>query len=179
MRFNRGELDVIKALFKDNDFLLKTLRKFFFQGVMTKEEQDALDRFKENALAMKILRKTLIPEIDPDSPFNQYADVFIGISTKDRSSEYVAMEVNAMAGLQDYLTKRFNKLEDKNAESYPLRYYIDFGGRTNEEMHLLLATRNALLYHIDMHIQELGILAEIKDETFEQEMERKLKDSAK
>lgn len=177
--FSRDEMRLIKGIFKDNLLLIKTIRKFFFQGEMSEEEKKMLGMLKSLG-GLPILRKCLLPEIDPESPLFQFADVYNGISTKDRSTEFVNTEIEAKMLLGKYLDNQFDVLENGKANEIKLRDLVDFGKHTNPtERHIFLACRNALLMHIDTMMQMIKTLSEIKEETADERSARLKKDSSK
>ena len=65
MRFTDQELATLKGAFKDNDPLLKLLRKVF------------------------------LPELDPNAPLGQMIDIWMATSTKDKTPEQIAIELTA------------------------------------------------------------------------------------
>ncbi len=104
MRFTDVELKLIQATFKDNESLLKLLRKVF------------------------------LPEFDPNAPLGQMLDLWmtIDITTKDPETAYV---------------------------------------------HLL--ARNQLIMHLETQLLQLKALANIENETEEEQKARIKKDSSK
>lgn len=65
MRFTEQELAIFKGAFKDNEPLLKLLRKVF------------------------------LPELDPQAPLGQMIDIWMSTATKDRTPEQIAIELTA------------------------------------------------------------------------------------
>lgn len=176
--FNEDELKIVKNIFADNPKLIKVLRKFFFQGELNREEEIILDVFKQTN-GIKVLRKFLLPEIDPNSPLHQYADLFVSVSTKDRSTEFVAMEIASRLLMVYYLKKQFDCLENKKISDIALKSWIDFEGKEEKQSHMELGARNALLNHLDFQFQCIKALADVKEESPEQIKAKQKKDSAK
>lgn len=176
--FNEDELKIVKSIFAENPKLIKTLRKFFFQGELNREEKTILDVFKQTN-GINVLRKFLLPEIDPDSPLHQYADLFVSVSTKDRDTNFVAVEIASRLLMVDYLKQQFGVVENKETSRIMLKDWIDFEGKDEKRIHIELGARNALLNHIDFQFQFIKALADAKEENPEQIKAKQKKDSAK
>lgn len=177
--FSRDEMRLIRGIFKDNPNLIKAVRKFFFQGEMTAEEKNLLGMVKSLG-GVKILKKCLLPEIDPESPLFQFADVFNGISTKDRNTEFVNMEIESKLILAQYLQGQFEILEGRTEiNDVNLKELINFENKEPVKRHIQLGCRNALLIHIDTMMQMIKTLSEIKEETADERSARLKKDSSK
>lgn len=82
MRFTEDELDLIRATYKDNEKLLKLLRKVF------------------------------LPEIDPEAPLGEMIDLWMGIKTnEDMSDEQVATQVRVRNMLINHVDQMLMQLE--------------------------------------------------------------------
>lgn len=73
MRITPEEQDLIKATYKNNEPLLKLLRKMF------------------------------LPELDPNAPVGQMIDLYRTIQTKDRNAEDIANELTARNMVIDHV----------------------------------------------------------------------------
>lgn len=51
--------------------------------------------FKNNEALLKLMRKMFLPELDPQAPFGQMIDIYHTIQTKDRNPEDIAVELMA------------------------------------------------------------------------------------
>lgn len=51
--------------------------------------------FKNNESLLKLMRKMFLPELDPKAPFGQMIDIYHTIQTKDRNPEDIAVELMA------------------------------------------------------------------------------------
>src|SRR3990167_5997921 len=58
------DIALIKMTFKDNDFLLFAIRKFFFQWKLTDDEQKVLDNFSANKPVIALLKSMIFPDAD-------------------------------------------------------------------------------------------------------------------
>ena len=179
MRYSDEELTDIKALF--NEDLLMVIRKFLFQGELNEAEQDAICSFRDNKTGLKLLRKTFLPTIDPNAPLFQFADIWIGISTADRPTNLVWIEMSMKDILGQYLDVQLRMLEGevvKPKEVIQLKS-LEFNENKNpEKAHVELGARNMILAHIDSMITQLKILA-TREETTDEKVARNTKNSSK
>ena len=180
MRYSDEELRDIKAFFTENTLMV--IRKFLFQGELSEGEQVVIDGLQGNKAGLAVLRKTLLPTIDPSAPLFQFADIWIGISTADRHTELVYLEMQMKEILGKYLEFQLRKLEGlaiKIKDVINLKD-LEFDQRKNpQEAHIDLGARNIILAHIDSQIMQLKILASQKEETPAERVERQKKDSGK
>ncbi len=143
------EYDLIAQLFADNEKLLMTLRKHFLQGEMTESEQSLIKGFAKNPQAMELLRKTLIPDINPEAPVGQLVDLWVSIDTKNKLCEDAHLEMKAKAIFEDYLYQQFDLLTGKSADNIRLEDLIYNELKDSETAFIDLQARNTLLVHID------------------------------
>ncbi len=146
------EYDLMAQLFADNVKLLMTLRKHFLQGEMTESEQSLIKGFAKNPQAMELLRKTLIPDINPEAPVGQLVDLWVSIDTKNKLCEDAYLEMKAKLIFVKYLEQQFTLLEGKPvhiADLIRLEQFIFNNDKDPEFAFIDLQARNTLLVHID------------------------------
>lgn len=184
MRYSDDELGHIRALFADDggEKSLMIIRKFLFQGTMSNLELEFLSNFRQNPESLRLLRKTLLPEIDPESPLFQFADTLIGVSTADRHTEIVWLEIQMKTILEKYINDQLRQIEGepvKVSQLINLKSLASFNRKTPQEAHIDLGARNMILAHIDSMMLQLKILANQKKETPDEKVTREKKDSLK
>ena len=180
MRYDSGELKLIKSLFDKNDALIMALRKFFLKGTLTTEESNLVTGFASSSTNVTLLKKTILPEIDPSAPLFQCVDFFVGVATKGRATSDVIIEVGIKDGMKSYFEAMFNTLVGtKNNKEIILNDYLSFRGKSDEQIHVALGTRNSIIAHLDFQLKQLIILAAMKEETPEEVATRRGKDSTK
>lgn len=180
MRYSDEELSLIKNTFCENDELLRALRKVIFQGVLNDEEMKIIRSFNVQPEAVKVLRKTILPEIDLDAPFFQMVDLYVNIDTKESSIEKAYPMAVARDMVVDYLDQQFKVLIGE--EEKPTIIFSKLHspkGKDIEAAFTELAARNTLLQHVDFQLLQLKTLAGQKEETIEQTKARIFKNSAK
>ena len=127
-----------------------------------------------------LLRKSLIPEIDPEAPFNQVIDLWVSIDTKEKLAEDAYLDMRARDIVIKYLEEMFNLITGKGSSCRELKSLIYNEGKDKETAFVELQARNTLLTHIDLHLQELRILAISNSELSPEEQQKKIQmDSSK
>ena len=177
MRFTDAELSLIKGLFAENEALLYTLRKSLLGFVLDESETAVIKGLSKEAL--KLIRKTFLPTIDPASPFFQMTDMAmaLNIDMKEKSEEEALPLIIAKAIEIQYMEEAVRKLE---GEDITFTYNLnDLAVLTDENVFVNITARNYLLSYIDSNCKQLEFLAGKKDETVEQTVARLQKNSAK
>ena len=177
MRFTDYELGIIKVTFKDNDILLMTLRKFFLQGELTNEEKDMVRNFGANKPAVAVLKKTLLPEIDPNAPLFQLVDIWLNVETNGSNPEKAYFEMQSRQIVKEYLEIQFKILNGENVGMIDLKSLEYNKNKGAIEAFVDLGARNLFLILLEKLFQELKNLAELKEETEEERNARLKKES--
>jgi len=180
MRFSDGDLTILKYTFADNDELLYTLRKVFLQFELTADEQKLVKALTPELLA--IIKKELIPELDPNVPLFQMQDLFNVVNFQEPDLFKLGMEIEARLIEKKYLQQQFEILA---------------GGRGNGEIILAnllpkdtfvagerdgityLSARNLIVRHVETQLNVFKLLAGQSNETVDQTKERLQRDSAR
>jgi hypothetical protein len=178
MRYSDEELRIIKSAFAENDDLLRIIRKVFLQIPLDAVEMSVLVSLQKEVLG--ILRKTILPTIEPNAPLHQVIDLWMTIDLKDKSPSEAKILFESRKKLIDYLDQQLEILEGKRK-----RTTIKFAGlediteKTTDEMFIDMMVRNTIITHMEMQLDMLSRLAGLKEETPDQTMERLKKDSTK
>ncbi len=178
MRYSDAELSAIKNTFCENDSLAKTLRKFFLQGEMTTDEINVIRSFTSQEQSVKLLRKTLMPEIDFDAPAFQIVDLYMNIDTKTDSVDRAYPLICARDLMYDYFAQQFDILEDKKAKTeIVFKTLHRAAGKEAFQAFIELSARNTITQHIESQLYQLLLLAGKSQETVE-ETKSRLRESA-
>ena len=158
-RYSETELSLISNTFYENDDLLMAIRKFFLQGELDAQEQSHIDRLTDET--KDIIRKNLLPEIDPNAPLHQVVDLWISIDTVEKLAEDSYLDMKARKIVIDYLAQQFERIESGRMDlpHIKLKNLIYSDTKDQETAYIELKARNTLLQHIDRHLEELRVLA--------------------
>lgn len=181
MRYSDRELETIKSTFAENDELLIAIRKHFLQLPMDALEQALLVTLKNDKLALGVLRKTFLPTIDGNAPFNQVIDLWMTVELKNKEPELAYFDLKSRELLINFLEQQLNLLEGvSTSEEIKVSEFTKIGSKMKApEVYINFITRNTLVYHIEQQLSVFSILAGQKNETIEQTKERLRKDSSK
>jgi hypothetical protein len=182
MRYDDKELELIKRAFAENDELLIAIRKHFLQLPMTAIEQSLLVNLKSDEATLKVIRKTFLPTLDGDAPFNQVIDLWMTIELKGKDPKEAYNEIVARELLIDYLEQQLKVLEGgvPSVNDLQLADLTKVYAKTQAEaMFAKFVMRNTLISHTEQQLFMFSILAGQKTETIEQTKERLKKDSAR
>src|SRR3990167_9845278 len=178
----KQEIALIKMTFKDNDFLLFAIRKFFFQWKLTEDEQKVLEGFSANKPVIALLKSMIFPDADSqvNCPLFEPVDLWCQVNLMqdpdtafwDMRSKMIVIDYfearfcalrGGDIGGREFASLAFNK--NKETASYAVEAFID------------LKARNFVLLHVDKKIQQLQIIANESEETEKERDARQKKDS--
>lgn len=177
MRYTDEELALMKNTFSENDELLVAIRKVFLQLPLQQFEKELIQGIAQHEEVITLLRKSILPEIDGDAPFNQVIDLWMTVETKDKEPESAYLQLVAREKLINYLEQQLKVLTG-GAEKIKFSTLVDLS-KPKDEVFTNMIMRNTLIHHIEMQLNTFSILAGQKNETVEQTRERLLKDSLK
>jgi len=156
-RYTERELSLISNTFLENNDILMALRKFFLQGELNIQEQTLIRGLNQDTIS--VIRKNLLPNIDPNAPFHQTVDLWVSIDTLNKLAEDAYLDMKARQIVIRYLEEQFDRLERGNSIGIKLKDLIFNDRKDKETAFVELKARNTLLTHIDRHLEELRILA--------------------
>jgi hypothetical protein len=184
MMFSKAELSIIKNTFAGNDDLLFAVRKVLLQFPVSEYEQQILKE-QINPEVMAVLKKRILPDLDPDAPLNQLADIRVTMTEmlKTRQPDENAVLFAAMDVGVTYIEQQLQKLSGYEVEEkIKLADLRQFSGSPVADCFDTQARLQAYLFilgYIDPRLLDLKIMAGIKEETPEEQEKRLKRDSTK
>jgi len=180
MRYTDQELSIIKNTFSENDGLLKLIRKIMLQLPLNAVDLSNLKlSFKGKKELLDVIRKTFLPTIDPEAPFNQLIDLWMTVNILEKLPNEAEPHLIARDRLIKYIDQQLRYLETgKEGDSK----FNDFNWSKDKDQYdnySDLVTRNTMISHTEQQLSMLSVLAGMKDETVEQTKDRLKKDSSK
>lgn len=172
MRFTDAELETIKVNFAENEELLIAIRKAILGITPTAFESTMLSSLKTNDNLYNLVHKTFIPEITGDEPMNQVIDLWMTVQVDNKDEWVIDALLESRAELISYLKAALSDIRN-GTDTKPFNILEQPQGYTR------LVTRNTIISHIEMQLNQLFLLAGTKDETAEETIKRLKKDSAK
>lgn len=195
--FSNAELSIIKNVFADNEELLYAIRNVFHQFPLSDTQLKSLQT-QITPEVIAILKKRILPTLDPDAPLSQLADIRVTLTEqlKTKSIQDMAPLLAAKETEMTYLRERFEALECIVKGEEPAKdalKLVDLANFTNvseflpEEaqfenaFHAVvgLTAYLFLLGYIDPRLNDLKIIAGIKEETPDEQKKRLERNSTK
>lgn len=177
--YTEKEEQLIVSAFKDNEQLAKAIRKHLLQMPLNAVDQSLLIIFNNNPDLGKIIRKVVLPVLEPDGKLKQIMDLMMTIKLEE-TIHGTYLNILARIKLINYLDQQLKRLEKQEvAEKIKLDKLISIKGKTEDKMYIDLIARNTAVKHIDESLFNLYFLANMPKETPQQIQERMEKDSSK
>lgn len=181
--FNKAELQLIKAVFSDNDDLLYAIRKVLLQGNLTENEVNSI-RTQVTPEVYAVVKKRILPDLDLDAPFGQIGDLYRTLAQQlsSKDSDQMAAQFDAKKLEVDYLSQQFEFLKDIDKPQTSTMIRLDELKfiTTNHYMNYVNHTaRDFIIGFVDSMLNMLKVIAGEKTETPEQQKERITRNSSK
>jgi len=178
MRFSDSELLVLKYTFAESDELLFTIRKVFLQFELDEDEQKAIKSLSPELLA--VIKKEMIPELDPNVPLFQMQDIFNIVNFQEADVNKIDMEIRARMIQKEYLEQQYEVLIQANVEEkIKLKDLLPAKDKPMANAIINLSARNMIVKHIDTQLHVFKVLAGQKDETVSETKDRLQRDSSR
>lgn len=188
MRYSEEELNLIKGTFAENDDLLKTIRKVFYQMPLTAIDLSRLELVFHNKPAIqKVVRKTFLPQVEAELPIQQNIDLWLTVKIKDLMVQEAGAHLDSIQLWIDYIDQQLKVIETgkyQKKQKISFAKLVDIRPKkdefmTSEQKFVKVLARNTIVNHVEQQLQQLNILAGLKAETPEETIERIHKDSSK
>lgn len=181
--FSDGELSLIKNTFADNDEYLFAVRKVLLQFPLSEVERGMVKSFTSSAV-YELIKKRVHPDLDPDAPLFQLADLYQGLTNEllSKGVEEMSPRLDSKQLQIDYLDQQFEVLRDIDNAPPPviiLDRMKQIKGVEKYDAYVGNLTRNHTLSWVDSSLNYLKVLAGKKDETPEEQKKRLERDSSK
>lgn len=187
--FSDAELSLIKNTFAgDGEDFLYLIRNVLLQFPMSEEDKKKLKGVM-SAEVYRVVKKKLLPEVDPDLPFGQLGDLNQSLTNdlKVKGVEDMAPLFAAKRLEIDYLTQQFEYLMDVEREFTPsivldemavINRHGEQGAANVYDNYVNTTARNWLLGYVDSFLIQLKTLAGSEKETVEEAKKRLTRDSS-
>ena len=167
-RFTADEINLIKNTFFENEALLKIIRKKFLQLPLHQFEKIAGASLLSKDV-LKIVRKMILPEMDGDAPITQITDhwQFYRESSQPNFIQYSDKYIEARRIMINYLEGQMSWIEGKGEGKMNFKDLTIFDDFEN------LYARQMIVDNVELGLNQLLLMASIKEETPE-EMNKRL-----
>ena len=183
MRYSQDELTLIKGVFAENDDLLKSIRKVFYQMQLSAVDLSMLSlAFKGKENIHKIMRKLFLPTLDADVPFQQNIDLWMLMKLKELPVEEASVHIDSIKTWIEYMDGQLKNIESgkyNKKTKISFKKLSDIKDKPAYEKYADMLARNTIVNHVEQCLAQLLLLAGLKEETPDQTIARLQKDSNK
>jgi len=170
-RINDADKAVIRNTFFNRQDLIIAVRNLFF-GQATMHEMEEVKAAFESPETRRVLRKVILPTMQPDDPLKQSIDLWQTVKIDDVEDNRVYQLVEARAALIEMLEQSLQLL-DNGGVGEPVDLSVD--PKTADFVRLM--ARNSFISHVETQLVMIVTMAMTTPETPEEAMLRMKKDS--
>lgn len=165
LTLSEKEQELLKTVFKDNEYLLKLMRSLFFGFDLTDKEKGIIQTTFKNVDVREAVRKKIYPILSNEPPIGQIADFWLGTETQifgaSRDTIYQAIQSKLL--VKDLFEKGLALLTDPNGE----RVSLEIGDISTDILQTKLLARNLYLKTIETGLQMIMMTSNVKKEDAE------------
>ncbi len=165
-RFTDAEIGIMKSVFAENKALLKIVRKFFLQLPMSDTEKTLLAQVKTREV-IQVIEKCMLPTIDGDAPFHQVIDLWMTIKLDGMTPDTAIYHIKSRDVLIKYFDAMLKEIKGETVETIKLDSLLFSEDKDADDNFTDLLTRNTIIGHVEMQINQIFVLAGKKDEDVE------------
>lgn len=171
------ENELLKMVFKNNDYLLKLTRNVFFGFPITDEEKRIVKETYGNAALKEIVRKKFYPIFGDEMPIGSVSDFWGGTEQNllGQHRDTICQNVLSKQEVLEMLGKGFNALTDykKIDLSYNPKLSL------NDDLAVKLLARNLYIRTVETGLNFIKIVANQKEENKKETAKKLLKNSSR
>lgn len=172
-----NEIELIKEIFADNEFLLVAVRKLFFGVDISESEKKLIKTTFAKDEVVKLLQRKVFSLNNYETPVGQLSDFWLGVESQifGASKETIKQAVESKKKVYAMFVKAFDLLKNPDGEKVD----ISIENMEIDELGINLLARNLYMMGIENGLNAMNIIAGKKEETLEQTLQRIRVDSAK
>lgn len=171
------ELALLKSVFMENDFGLRSIRSLFFGYDITPAENEWIKNTFQNAELREAFRKKIYPLMDNESPIGQVTDFWLGTETQifGASRDTIFQAVQTKLLVKSYLEQALSLLSNPDGEKIELANPVS----DVDPLQVRLLARNLYIKTIETGLLFIKLAVDAKPETKEEMKKRIAKNSNK
>lgn len=176
------QVNLIKATFKDNEYLLKAMRNLFFGFPVSEEEKTLIKgTFSGNTELKEVVRKKIYPVFSDtiDLAVGNMADYWLDVE-KDILGAFpdaINQRVSSKQQVSEMLAQAITLLENPDGTKVDLSYNPKL--LMNDPLQINLLARSLYIRTIGQGLTLIKMIADMKEETVEEKKKRIQADSSK
>lgn len=179
LMYTEKEIDLIKSVFCENEFLLKSIRKLFFGADMTQEEKDLIVNTFKGKEIKEVFRKKVYGLENMETPIGQLSDFWIGVEQQifGAGRDTIRQAVESKTIVLGMFETAFDLLDNPDGERVITKY--DPKTFISDELGIRLIARNLYMKAIETSLLTVKAIAGQKSETLDETVKRLKQDSTK
>lgn len=173
---------LIRSTFKDNEALVKTIRKAMLQQKLNAVDLANLLSLMPNKDLQRILRDYLCPELNEDTPIGVQGDFFMSIPIKDIQPENAVWHIRGVSLWREYMKQQLDAIFSGNAQKKQKLVFADLEateGLSDVEVFVNHFARTHIAKQIDLTLLKLIAKANEKEKTPEELEKEREQNSSK
>lgn len=179
LMYSDSDIELIKATFAENDYLIIAVRKLFFGAELTQEEKNSIKEAFKDPKVIEVLRRKIYPVFNAETPVGQISDPWIGVEEQifGASRDTISQAINSKAVAISMFEQAFNSLKNPDGEQVSIKF--DPLSLNADELAINLIARNLYMKGVETGLLGVKMIAGKKDESIEQTLARLQQDSSK
>lgn len=175
--YNDKEIELLKATFAENDFLLLAIRKLFFGGELTDEQKKVIVATFKSKEVRGVFQRKVYGLNNLDTPVGQLSDFWLGAEKQifGASKDTIKQALHSKARVLAMFEQAFELLTNPDGEKIKIDYSIE----EDDELGIGLIARNMYMQAIETSILTIKTIAGQKSESVKDTVARLKQDSTK
>lgn len=117
LKYTTKELDLLRGTFKDNEPLLKAIKKSLLQESLTEQEEHLLVQSIKGEDLKLLMHKILLPKLSDDVPIFHLHDEWSGNQIENRLVENAVHMLRSHKIAMDYCEQEFENLFNQSSKA--------------------------------------------------------------
>lgn len=172
--------ELIKATFKDNDNLLLTLRKVFYQMNLNGLDLSLLQtNFVGNKELNEVIRSLFLPEVSPDTNLGFQFDIARTVNIKNLPPDIAILHIKAIELMGKYIDQQLKGLEKGDYKLGKIEFLKlkDTTDKIDNDLFIEMFAYNSIIDHVEGKLVGIKGIANEVSKTAEQLEEERKKNS--
>lgn len=177
LMYGERDIELLKQVFAENEYLLQTLRKLFFGYELSQEDKDLVIQTFKSQEVRDVLRHKIYGLNNVNTPIGQVSDFWLNTESQvfGQSKDTIKQAIQSKKIILGMFEKSMELLTNPDGEKVD----VSFNPDTCDELGIDLIARNIYMKSVENALLGIKTIAGQKTESVEQTMKRLKKDSAK
>lgn len=179
LKYTAKELDLLRGVFKDNEPLLKVIRKSLLQHTLTEQEDHILVQNIKGDDLKVLMHRIFLPCLTDDNPITHEYDEWSGDQLEMRLVENAVQVLRARKLAMEYGEQEFNNLFERKESEIKLKDLESLINKTDVEIFINFLARQAIVNKVKDFVRDLKVFGNTEKMTDEELSDMIRKNSTK